>query len=112
MESVAIETHETMLSANPDVTGPRINREHSPNVEPVGRGQASYRILVYDLNLTVRIAEPDATIAIGRQAYRGFSEAGPLVIGQAEHTGTHDRHPQRARPILSDGLNTRVALLD
>src|SRR5712664_1626107 len=99
-----------MLSANPDVTGPRGNREHSPDVEPVSDGQTPYRILVHDLNQTVRIALPDATIAVGCQAYRGFSVATPLAIGQAEHTGTRDRHPQCACPIFGDGLNTGVRL--
>src|ERR1700736_6757369 len=96
MESAAIETRETMLSANPDVTAPRGNREHCPNVEPVCGGQAPYGIPVHDLNLTVRIPQPDAAIAVGSQAYRGFSVAAPLAIGQAEHTGRRDRHPQRA----------------
>src|SRR5258708_12885240 len=99
-----------MLSANPDVTGPRGNREHSPDVEPVSDGQTPYRILVHDLNLTVRIPQPDATIAVGCQAYRGFSVATPLTIGKAEHTGTRDRHPHCATPIFSDCLNTGPSL--
>src|ERR1700738_4562730 len=112
MESAAIETRETMLSAHPDVSPPRGHRDHSSNVTPVGGGQVPYRILLHDFNLTVRIPQPDATTTVGSQAYRGFSVATPLAIGQAEHTGTHDRHPQRTRPILGDGLNTRAALLD